>query len=239
MPTQAIGWWTTFFPQFYFSESLSLLQADIDQCKRSVYTSLRNRSYEAATKRRVQTESQYVNDNATDPIINQPDVTCIAISISPMHGQARTLVQKMWFYVREWQRKRLEMRVRRKCDDRFMLKITFQLNARGPVDDTKTRLPDLHNTMTVAGRSLYSNVTSMAKYGVSLFKTTKWILVYVSEKGNMQTVAFLLVMCLPATGSGSRKLTDCPWAHFNVWKWPRAYAINQRPRSCSLLSFSH
>jgi len=37
----------------------------------------------------------------------------------------------------------LEMRVRGKCDDRFMLKITFQLNARGPVDDTKIRLPNL------------------------------------------------------------------------------------------------
>lgn len=90
-----------FFPHFYFSESLSLLQADIDQRKRSVYTSFRNGSYQAATKRRVQTESQYVNDNATDPIINQPDVKCIAISISPKHGQARSLVQKKRFCVRE------------------------------------------------------------------------------------------------------------------------------------------
>jgi len=130
-----------FLSIFTFLESLSLLpQADIDQRKRSVHFL---QSYQPATKRRVQTESQYVNDNATDPIINQPDVKCIAISISPMHGQARTLVQKRCFCVREWQRKRLEMRVRGKCDDRFMLKITFQLNARGPVDDTKIRLPNL------------------------------------------------------------------------------------------------
>lgn len=144
-----------FFHIFTFLKVCPCSQADIDQRKRSVYTSFRNGSYQAATKRRVQTESQYVNDNATDPIINQPDVKCIAISISPMHGQARSLVQKKCFCVREWQRKRLEMRVRGKCDDRFMLKITFQLNARGPVDDTKTRLPNLHNTLTIAGRSLY------------------------------------------------------------------------------------
>lgn len=132
-----------FFIHFHFSwESVPAPRRTLISAN-GAYTSFRNESYQPATKRRVQTESQYVNDNATDPIINQPDVKCIAISISPMHGQARSLVQKRCFCVREWQRKQLEMRVRGKCDDRFMLKITFQLNARGPVDDTKTRLPNL------------------------------------------------------------------------------------------------
>lgn len=70
---------------------------------------------------------------------------------------------------------------------------------------------------------------------VSLFKTNKneyWSMGQKKEKS--KTVEFILVMCLPSTDSGSRKLTDLPLGHILTYGNDRgSYAINQRQTPCS------